>query len=239
MMNRSEFSAQDAIFALLSKERYDFSDLCLTVRVLRSPEGCPWDREQTHLSLRRCLIEETYEVAEAIDREDAVLLKEELGDLLLQAVFHGEMEEEEGRFGISDAIDGVVRKMIRRHPHIFRSESVSTAGEVSELWERVKREEKGQSDPRDVLASIPRPLPALMRSQKITHKADKLGYREEERLLPRLLGDAEGEEKASLLASLLREIAAEADREGLLAEELLEGENARHLARAMAFFEKK
>ena len=238
-MNRSEFSAPDAIRALLGKERYGFSDLCLTVQILRSPEGCPWDREQTHQSLRRCLIEETYEVAEAIDREDSPLLREELGDLLLQAVFHGAMEEEAGRFAIGDAIDGVVRKMIRRHPHIFKDESVSSSREVGELWERVKREEKGQKDPRDVLDAIPRPLPALMRSQKITHKAGKLGYREEARLLPSLLGDAEGEEKAALLATLLREIAAEADREGLLAEELLEAENVRQLARAAAFFEKK
>lgn len=238
-MHSNEFSAPLAIRALLEKEHYDFSDLVLTVRLLRSEGGCPWDREQTHKSLRRCLIEETYEVAEAIDLDCEEMLREELGDLLLQAVFHGEIERERGTFDTKDAVDGVVRKMIRRHPHIFGEESVSSSGEVGDLWERVKREEKHQKSPAEVMLAIPRPLPALARSQKITHKAGKLGYREESRLLPALLAGKEKEEKAALLATLLREIAAEADGEGLFAEELLEEENARQLERAVAFFENR
>ena len=157
----------------------------------------------------------------------------------MQAVFHGEIEREKGAFDTRDAIDGVVRKMIRRHPHIFGEESVSSSGEVGDLWERVKREEKHQESPAEVLHAIPRPLPALARSQKITHKAGKLGYREESCLLPALLAGKTGEEKAALLAALLREIAAEADKEGLFAEELLEGENARHMERALAHFGEK
>ena len=122
------------------KDRYDYGDLLEIIRILRSPEGCPWDQVQTHASIRRGLLEEAYEAAEAIDREDPALLKEELGDLLLQVVFHADIERQAGDFTMDDVADGEVRKMLFRHPHVFGGqETVQDADTVLEGWEAIKR----------------------------------------------------------------------------------------------------
>ena len=137
------------------KEHYSLSDLLHIVALLRSEGGCPWDRVQTHASLRRSLLEEAYEVAEAIDREDPVLLKEELGDLLLQVVFHADIERQAGDFTMDDVADGEVRKMLFRHPHVFGGqESVQDADTVLEGWEAIKRREKGQQTTAQALDAV-------------------------------------------------------------------------------------
>ena len=142
------------------KEHYGLSDLLRIVALLRSEGGCPWDRVQTHASLRRSLLEEAYEAAEAIDREDPALLKEELGDLLLQVVFHADIERQAGDFTIDDVADGEVRKMLFRHPHVFGGqETVQDADTVLEGWEAIKRREKGQQTTAQALDAVARSLP--------------------------------------------------------------------------------
>ena len=162
--------------AFLTKERYDFSDLCTVTKLLRAPGGCPWDREQTHASIRKNLIEETYEVVEAIDNADNVLLREELGDLLLQVVFHALMAEEEGVFDIGDVCDEICRKLIIRHPHIFSDVTASTAGEVLDNWDQIKRATKKHKSTTESMRSVSRALPSLMRAYKLGEKAAKTGF---------------------------------------------------------------
>ena len=163
----------DKIKELTQKECYDFCDLVDIMAVLRSERGCPWDREQTHLSIRENLIEEAYEVVEGIDNADAELLKEELGDLMFQIVFHAQLEREKGTFDISDVIDGVSRKMVHRHPHIFADRRLDTTDQVLDAWDKIKAEEKSRVSLSDKLESIPRQLPALVRAQKVAEKAIK------------------------------------------------------------------
>lgn len=158
------------------KEKYTIDDLLQIMTILRSPGGCPWDREQTHQSIRQCLLEETYEVAEAIDNSDTDLLCEELGDLLLQITLHSEMEREAGRFDFSDVADGVCKKMILRHPHVFGDVQADTSEQVLKNWDEIKKVTKGQKSQSDAMKSISPALPALMRSQKIQQKAAKTGF---------------------------------------------------------------
>ena len=141
---------------------------------LRAPDGCPWDIVQTHASLRSNLVEEVYEVIEAIDLEDAELLCEELGDLLLQIVFHARMAEETGDFSMQDVIDGICNKLIRRHPHVFGQISVRDAAEVLLNWEQIKKEEKKERT--SLLDGVPKDLPALMGASKMQQKAAKAGF---------------------------------------------------------------
>ena len=157
------------------KEKYDFDDLVQIMRVLRGPNGCPWDAEQTHESIRKNLIEETYEAVEAIDAKDPVLLQEELGDVLLQVVYHAAMEEEEGSFSIGDVCDGVCKKLIHRHPHIFGDGKADTAAQVLSNWEAIKQQDKGQKTATETLQSVPVVLPALMRAEKIQKRASRAG----------------------------------------------------------------
>ncbi|MFA5561890.1 MAG: nucleoside triphosphate pyrophosphohydrolase [Eubacteriales bacterium] len=161
--------------ALQNKERYHFEDLVAIMKLLRSEDGCPWDREQTHQSIRKNLLEETYEVAEAIDQEDSRLLCEELGDLLLQVVFHAQMEAEAGRFTMDDVSEGICRKLIHRHPHIFADVKAESSEQVLANWESIKNLEKQRNDLEQVLRAVPATLPALMRAQKIVGKAAKRG----------------------------------------------------------------
>lgn len=158
------------------KERYDVRDLEEIVRILRAPGGCPWDAEQTHASIRRNFLEEAYEAAEAIDEGSPEHLKEELGDVLLQVVFHARMEQEAGRFDLDDVADGVCKKLIFRHPHVFGDVSVSGTGEVLTNWEALKRQEKGQATNTDALEAVARSLPALWRAEKVQKKAKKAGF---------------------------------------------------------------
>ena len=160
---------------LLSKESYTFDDLCDIMALLRSPDGCVWDTKQDHQSIRKNFIEEAYEVCEAIDEENAEHLCEELGDVLLQVVFHTQMEREKGSFDIGDVVTGICKKLIFRHPHVFGDVSVDTPEGVIDNWDAIKKIEKGQKSVGDVLESVPKTLPSLMRAQKINKKAEKGG----------------------------------------------------------------
>lgn len=158
------------------KERYDLADLIEIVKILRGPGGCMWDREQDHHSIRRNFIEEVYEVIEAIDNEDAVLMQEELGDVLFQVAFHAQIEQEKGVFDINDVADGICKKMIFRHPHVFGSVDVASTSEVLENWDQLKQTEKHQQSATDTLESVARSLPGLIRADKIQSKAAKAGF---------------------------------------------------------------
>ena len=156
---------------LLEKESYDIDDLVTVIEVLRSDEGCPWDREQDHKSIRDDLIEETYEVIEAIDTENPELLREELGDVLLQVVFHARIEEEQGRFSMDEVANDICGKLIHRHPHVFGTLEVADSAEVLVNWDKIKGEEKHRVTMTDKLRAIPPMEPALMRAQKVGKKA--------------------------------------------------------------------
>lgn len=157
------------------KEKYDINDLLEIMRILRSENGCPWDREQDHKSIRKDFLEETYEVVEAIDTEDSELLLEELGDVLLQVVFHSRIEEEKGGFDFGDVADGICQKLIVRHPHVFGDVTAETSGEVLKNWNNIKQQTKGQETYSETLESVCTALPALMRAQKIGQRAKRAG----------------------------------------------------------------
>ena len=158
---------------LLKEDKHDFNSLVSVMAALRSEGGCPWDMEQTHSSVRKCLIEETYEVIEAIDKNDPSLLREELGDLMFQVVFHARIEDEEGRFNIDDVVHDITHKMITRHPHVFAETVVSDSDEVIVNWDNIKREEKSLDSPVDILKRVPPYMPALLRAEKVQGKALK------------------------------------------------------------------
>lgn len=158
------------------KDSYDVNDLVEIVRILRSPGGCPWDAEQTHESIRRDFLEEVYEAVEAIDEGSAEHLKEELGDVLLQVVFHTQMEKEKGVFDMGDVADGICKKLIYRHPHIFSTTEVGSTEEILNNWDELKKKEKSQKTVTDGLDSVARSLPGLIRADKIQKKAAKAGF---------------------------------------------------------------
>lgn len=158
------------------KPRYDINDLRDIIKILRGEGGCPWDREQTHASIRRNLLEEAYEVCEAIDEEDAEHLKEELGDLLMQVIFHARIEEEHGAFDLNDVADRVCQKLILRHPHVFSDTQVENAEEVLENWDEIKRKEKAQDTTASAMDSVAKSLPALWCAEKVQKKAHKVGF---------------------------------------------------------------
>ena len=158
------------------KDRYAIDDLLEIIRLLRSPEGCPWDREQDHKSIRSNFLEETHEALEAIEREDPELLKEELGDVLMQVVFHACIEEERQSFTFEDVVDGVCRKLVIRHPHVFSSVQADDTEQVLKNWDAIKRETKGDASQTDLLRSLPRSLPALMRAAKVQTRAKRVGF---------------------------------------------------------------
>jgi MazG family protein len=166
------------------KEGECFQALVELQKRLLSPGGCPWDREQTHESLRTYLVEETYEVLEALDRGDFAKLPEELGDLLLQIVFHAELARQAGRFDIRDVIERIHTKMVRRHPHVFGTARAENAKEVLKKWEELKREERaanheGTTAPAEgssILDGVPKTLPALMEAYQLTRRAANIGF---------------------------------------------------------------
>ena len=158
------------------KPQYGFEDLLEIIRLLRSEDGCPWDKAQTHQSIRRGLLEEAYEAAETIDNDDPVLLKEELGDVLMQVVFHADIESDAGRFTIDDVCDGVVKKLLFRHPHVFGSECEDSPESVPVSWDKLKRQEKGQKTVADSMDSVARSLPGLWRAEKLQSKAASAGF---------------------------------------------------------------
>lgn len=158
------------------KSRYGWEDLVEIIRLLRAPGGCPWDGEQTHLSIRRCFLEETYEVLDALDRDDARDMCEELGDVLMQVIFHAQIERERGRFTVDDVIDGIAQKMVYRHPHVFANTRAGTSDEVLVNWEILKRKEKGQRSTAEAIEAVPHTLPSLWRAEKLQSKTAKAGF---------------------------------------------------------------
>lgn len=158
------------------KEKYNFYDLVEIVRCLRAPGGCPWDIEQTHESIKKDFIEETYEVIEAINKKSVPMLREELGDVMMQVIFHSQIETEQGSFNIDDVTDEIAKKLIIRHPHVFGDVDVSGVDDVLTNWDAIKRQTKNQKSVSESIDSIPRELPALMRAQKIQSKAAKVGF---------------------------------------------------------------
>ncbi len=177
---------QRRVERLLNTERYSFDDLCEVVMILRSNVGCPWDKEQTHESLRKDFIEETYEVIEAIDTSDPKLLREELGDVMLQVVFHADIEHEEGSFDINDVANDICAKLIHRHPHVFGELKLDSSDAVLENWDKIKGVEKQRNTLTDKLRSIPPMLPALMRAQKVGKKASFFDFETTEAVYDKL-----------------------------------------------------
>ena len=158
------------------KNFYSYDDFLEIMRLLRAPGGCPWDAEQTHASIRRNFLEETYEALDALDRDDAHDMCEELGDVLMQVAFHAVIEEERGRFTMADVVNGVAQKLVYRHPHVFGSVQVENSDEVLTNWEALKRAEKGQASTADAVEAVPHTLPALWRAEKIQKKTAKAGF---------------------------------------------------------------
>ncbi|MDQ0150248.1 nucleoside triphosphate pyrophosphohydrolase [Eubacterium multiforme] len=154
----------------------DINDLIELIDLLRSEEGCPWDREQTHESIRNELVEESYEVKDAIEKNDEEALVEELGDVLLHVIFHSSIGREDGYFDFNDVVRGVYKKMVDRHPHIFKNNKVSDSEEVLQSWDELKKEEKGFETVTDELNGVAKALPALIRAHKIQNKARKVGF---------------------------------------------------------------
>lgn len=186
----------------MKKLNSKFNELVRIVRKLRAPKGCPWDRVQTHATLKPYMVEEVYEALEAIDSKDNKKLAEELGDMLLHIVMQAEMGREEGKFDLDDVISSISAKMIRRHPHVFSNKKVRSVEEVWKKWEEIKAKEvKGKSDKvKGILESVPNALPALYRADKVQRRAARVGFdwdsvagawdkvHEEERELKHLLG---------------------------------------------------
>ncbi|MGN0470381.1 MAG: nucleoside triphosphate pyrophosphohydrolase [Acutalibacteraceae bacterium] len=158
-----------------TKEKYNIDDLVEIVKILRSPNGCPWDKVQTHESVRQDFIEEVYEAAEAIDTKDTGHLREELGDVLFQVVFHCELESEKNSFNLDDVADEICKKMILRHPHVFSSVTADTTDEVLKNWDAIKMNSKSQKTPSEAMDSVSKTLPSLMRAEKLQSKAKRAG----------------------------------------------------------------
>ena len=158
------------------RTRYGYYDLVAVMHRLRAPGGCPWDREQTHESLKADLIEECYELNDAIDEQDDAHIIEELGDVLMDVVFHSVIADEQGRFNETDVADGIVKKMIYRHPHVFGSEKAENSADVLKRWDELKQKEKNQKTQKEVLCAVPKRFPALMRSAKVQKRAGKVGF---------------------------------------------------------------
>jgi len=189
---------------------------------LRAPDGCPWDREQTHASLRPYLLEEAYEALEALDTEDATRLREELGDLLFQIVIHAQLAREEGAFDLADVARDLAAKLIRRHPHVFEGKAIE--GDVLSQWERIKRDEKPQPERGSLVDGIPAALPALFRAERLQERAERIGVSIPTIDLPIDIDDER------VLGDMLFDVVAEARRLGYDAETALRAANERFAA---------
>jgi tetrapyrrole methylase family protein/MazG family protein len=164
------------VYIWKEKDFYTVEDLVGIMRMLRGENGCPWDKEQTHSSIRNNLLEEAYETADAIDRLDDTDMAEELGDLLLQIVFHCQMAEERGAYNLNAVADGICKKLIYRHPHIFSNVVVNNSDEVLNNWDKLKNKEKNMQSYSDTLNAVPKAFPSCLRAQKIQKRASKAGY---------------------------------------------------------------
>ncbi len=161
---------------LINKTEYNFEDLVEIIAILRAPGGCPWDAEQTHQSIRRELLEETYELIEGIDKDDTEMMREELGDVLMQVVFHADLAREEKRFDMNNVCTDICKKLIVRHPHVFAQVAVNGTEDVLKNWDAIKRDTKKQKSDAEVLRSVSPAMPALMRADKLGKKARKMGF---------------------------------------------------------------
>lgn len=217
------------------KEKYCFDDLLKIMKCLRSPDGCPWDREQTHKSIRNDFIEETYEVIEGIDKDDPDILREELGDVLLQIVFHSDICESAGQFDINDVITDLCNKLLIRHPHVFTSDprytGVKDTEQVLDNWNSIKMETKGQASLNDELNGVSRALPSLYRAQKLAKKLRKNGVPADhgDGTLKSLLDVYSADKTPENFGKLIFALCASADEEKFNAEEALYKENERKI----------
>lgn len=193
--NKIYQTRDEKVSYLMSKQnengKYSFDDLVMVVEILRSEGGCPWDMEQTHKSIRNDFLEEAYEVIEAIDTEDPVLLREELGDVLLNVVFHARIEDEKNVFDAYDVANDICVKMIHRHPHVFGDVTVKDSKNVLENWEKIKGEEKQRVTFTDKLRAIPPMYPALLRAQKVGKKANCFDFTDIESVYAKLYEEIE------------------------------------------------
>ena len=191
------------MIAYPKKDCYTIDDLIEIVAILRSKDGCPWDKEQTHTSIRMDFIEEVYEAVEAIDLQDPVLLREELGDVLLQVIFHCQIEREQQAFSFDEVCNDICQKLIVRHPHVFDTVTVSGTGEVLKNWDAIKKETKGQKTFTDTLESVAKSLPALMRAQKVGKRAERAGmdFRCKEEAIAGITGEKNELEEAIIMGN--------------------------------------
>ncbi len=157
-------------------KKRDFYDFCAIIEMLRAPDGCPWDRKQTHASLKKYMIEEAYEAAEALESGDGTKMADELGDVLLQVVLNAQIGKESGEFTIDDVTEAVCKKMVARHPHIFGGVKADTSAEVLNNWEEIKRRERGGKSVGGTMDDVSLALPALTRAEKIYKKAIRAGF---------------------------------------------------------------
>lgn len=222
------------------KDRYDINDLVKIIEMLRDPEkGCPWDKVQTHASIRKNFIEETYEAVEAIDLDDKELMKEELGDVLMQVLLHAQFEAEEQVFDFGDVVDGTAQKLVLRHPHIFAGFDNKTVDGVLQKWEEIKQEEKGQKTVTETLEAVPKSFPALMYAQKLNKRAAaggliqqdaaEIAVKMQQKLDEIKEAAAAGKDCAQVLGQLLYSTVAFAGATKNDAEEILAFENAKML----------
>ncbi|MDR0812776.1 MAG: MazG family protein [Oscillospiraceae bacterium] len=208
--------------------KYDFGALVSIIALLRGEGGCPWDIEQTHKSIRNNLIEEAFELAEALDEDGAQHMREELGDVLLQVVFHSDIERARGRFDVTDVTDAVVRKLLFRHPHVFGSAQAETSAEVLTNWDVLKAEEKGQDTLYDAVDAVSKTLPATWRAEKIVKKAWKSDERIAQEIVDTLTREAaQPQEK---LSAEVFSLILEARRAGLDFEAAVDAANNRAVA---------
>lgn len=161
---------------LIQKNTYTFEDLCDIVKILRAPGGCPWDAEQTHKTIRGNFIEEVYEFIEGIDNDDNAIMREELGDVLLQVVFHARIAEDNSEYFLDDVLTDICKKLIIRHPHVFGDVKADTTEQVLDNWNAIKMQTKGQKTAKEALDGVSRSLPSLMRAEKISSKLNKYGH---------------------------------------------------------------
>lgn len=182
------------------RTRYGYYDLVAVMQRLRAPGGCPWDREQTHEDLKADLIEECYELNDAIDEKDDAHIIEELGDVLMDVVFHATIADEQGRFNENEVADGIVKKLIYRHPHVFGTEHIENTADVLTRWDELKQKEKNQKTQKEVLCAVPKRFPALMRSAKVQKRARKVGFdwKDAEEAFPKVYEEID-ELKAAML----------------------------------------
>lgn len=214
-----------AIDDLKRRGKYTFSDLLEIMEALLSPNGCPWDKEQTHESLRTTMIEEAYEAVDAINNEDTDALYDELGDVLFQVVFHSAIGEKHAEFDITDVTDAICRKLIERHPHVFSDVDCSDSSETTLLWEQMKAKKRGYSEPAQALKNITYGLPALLKCAKMLHKTDVLELKKPEMIF--------GDSEEDAIGKKLYEIVDETNRLGVDPESALQKVIGRYIAAAM------